>query len=42
MEIFDFKQLNFNLVRVIAVNGDGESEPSDPSVEIEPSPYLLS
>lgn len=42
MEIFDFKQLNFNLVRVIAVNGDGESEPSDPSVEIKPSPYLLS
>ena len=42
MKIFDFKQLNFNLVRVIAVNGDGESEPSDPSVEIKPSPYLLS
>ena len=34
MKIFDFKRLNFNQVRVIAVNNDGESEPSEPSVDI--------
>ena len=34
MKIFDFKKLHFNQVRVIAVNNDGESEPSESNVEI--------
>ena len=34
MKIFDFKRLHFNQVRVIAVNNDGESEPSESNVEI--------
>ena len=35
MKIYDYKSLSFNQVRVVAVNKEGESEPSPPSVLIE-------
>jgi len=33
MKVYDFKHYDFNQVRVIAVNEDGESEPGEPNEE---------